>query len=144
MTREEAIDILTRPDEIYQDVDGLIGYTYNPRKRNYEAFQLAIQALEQKSCEDAVSRKAVLDLAETIQTDDFSGNEILDVVEVNDIKALPPVTPTRKKGKWVKAKNGRGGHECNVCQMYAPSYQSGDEYLSKFCPNCGIEIEMEE
>lgn len=47
ITEKEAIDILTSPDEIYQDVDGLVGYTYNPRKRNYEAFQLAVKGLEQ-------------------------------------------------------------------------------------------------
>lgn len=46
ITEKEAIDILTSPDEIYQDVDGLVGYTYNPKKRNYEAFQLAIKGLE--------------------------------------------------------------------------------------------------
>lgn len=48
---------------------------------------------EFKPCEDAVSRKAVLDLVTTIQTDDGSGNEILEVVEADDIKRLPPVTP---------------------------------------------------
>ena len=48
--------------------------------------------------EDCFSRQAVLDLAETIETDDYSGNEILDVVDIEDIKALPPVTPTFPKG----------------------------------------------
>lgn len=48
-------------------------------------------------CDDAISRQAVLDMASTIQTDDSSGNELLDVVEVDDIKALPPVTPQLRK-----------------------------------------------
>jgi len=38
--------------------------------------------LEQESCEDCISRQAVLDMATTIQTDDFSGNEIIEVVDV--------------------------------------------------------------
>ena len=53
---------------------------------------------EQESCEDAISRQAVLELAETIQTDDFSGNEILEVVNIEDVKALPSLTPTQR---WI-------------------------------------------
>ena len=54
-----------------------------------------IQAVERAfTCEDAISRQAVLDLAYTIETDDYSGNEIVDVVEIEDIKQLPPVKPT--------------------------------------------------
>lgn len=51
---------------------------------------------EPLKCDDCISRQAVLDMASTIQTDDGSGNELLEVVEVDDIKALPPVTPQPK------------------------------------------------
>jgi hypothetical protein len=51
--------------------------------------------LEQEPCEDAVSKQAVLDMASVIETDDYSGNEILKVVDVDDIKALPSVTPKK-------------------------------------------------
>ncbi len=51
----------------------------------------------------------------------------------------------QETGHWVKVTNGRGGHECDVCHDYAPSFQSGDEYLSPFCPNCGAKMqEVEE
>jgi len=53
---------------------------------------------EQEHCEDLVSRQAVFDMATTIQTDDYSGNETMEVVDVDDIKALPSVTPTTK---WI-------------------------------------------
>lgn len=89
--------------------------------------------LEQEPCEDAVNRKAVLDKAWDVP---YEGRYI-QVVDVGDIEELPPVTPSHKKGKWVKVTNGRGGHECNICHAYAPSCQNGDEYLSEFCPNCG-------
>lgn len=96
-----------------------------------------IESIKQASCEDCVSRQYIIEKLNrvngTAETD-----KLFEIVE-----NAPPVTPTRKKGKWIKVKNGRGGHECNVCQMYAPSYQSGDEYLSKFCPNCGAEMESE-
>ena len=56
-------------------------------------YKLLMGLLEQQPSDDCVSRQAVLDMATTIQTDDYSGNEILDVVEVDDIKALSPVIP---------------------------------------------------
>ena len=57
--------------------------------------------LEQESCEDAVSRKALLDMAITIQTDDNSGNEIIEVVNIDDVKALPSVRPERSKWTFI-------------------------------------------
>lgn len=47
------------------------------------------------------------------------------------------IQPERKQGKWIPVTNGRGGHECDQCHNYAPSYANGYEYLSKFCPSCG-------
>jgi len=47
---------------------------------------------EQEPYGDTISRQAAIEMATTIKTDDFSGNEILEVVDVDDIKALPPVT----------------------------------------------------
>ena len=50
----------------------------------------------------------------------------------------------RKRGKWIPVTNGRGGHECSMCHMYAPSFLSGDENLSPYCPNCGTEMKGSE
>lgn len=47
---------------------------------------------------------------------------------------------TIKTGHWIEVTNGRGGHECDICHDYAPSYQSGDEYLTIYCPNCGAKM----
>lgn len=47
-----------------------------------------------------------------------------------------------KTGHWIKVTNGRGGHECDICHEYAPSYQSGNEYLTKYCPNCGAKMKV--
>lgn len=49
---------------------------------------------------------------------------------------MDDVRPVRS-GKWIPVTNGRGGSECNLCHAYAPSFQSGAEYKSPFCPNCG-------
>lgn len=59
------------------------------------------------------------------------------------LEQLPSAQPERKTGRWIPVTNGRGGQECNQCHDYAPSYQSGAEYLSNFCPNCGAKMEVE-
>lgn len=47
----------------------------------------------------------------------------------------------RPTGRWVPVTNGRGGHECDQCHNYAPSWATGEERLTKFCPNCGCRME---
>lgn len=51
----------------------------------------------------------------------------------------------RKKGRWkpVPATNGRGGHFCNRCYEYAPSWKTGEEHLTNYCPNCGAYMKGE-
>ena len=58
------------------------------------------------------------------------------------VKAIIRNVPSadRPKGKWIGVTNGRGGHECSNCHEYAPSYMSGDEHLSDFCPHCGAKM----
>lgn len=82
-------------------------------------------------CGDAVSREAVLEVVKNP----------LNIRLNKIIEELPPVTPKPKTGKWIKVTNGRGGHECSLCHEYAPSYQNGDEWLTKYCPDCGAKME---
>lgn len=51
------------------------------------------------------------------------------------IEAVPVV-----HGEWIAVTHSRGGHECSNCHTYAPSYVSGRENLSNFCPNCGADM----
>lgn len=92
-------------------------------------------------CEDAISRKAVLDMATTIQTDDCSGNEVMEVVDVDDIKTLPPVTPTSKKGKWIYSGSydEEGMLYCSCCKH---EIDVSEGYF-KYCPNCGAKMDKE-
>lgn len=61
---------------------------------------------------------------------------------IGEIKATPTALYAEpvKHGKWIPVTNGRGGHECNLCHTYAPSFQSGDEWLTDYCPNCGADM----
>lgn len=53
----------------------------------------------------------------------------------------------KPSGKWINIKDGRGGHlkghECSFCHSYPPLYRNGGEYLSRYCPECGMRMESE-
>jgi len=96
-----------------------------------EDIEQEIKILKQESCNDCISRQAVFEI---IEREEFKGDAI------SEVEKLPPVTPQSKIGRWIKVTNGRGGHECDLCHEYAPSYQSGDEHLTNYCPNCGVKM----
>ena len=93
---------------------------------------------------DLISREQAIDavIAEgrNVFTSEYANAERIiyeaDAVEV--LAMLPSADiPT---GEWIEVTNGRGGHECSECHSYAPSYASGDEHLSDYCPNCGVKM----
>lgn len=92
MTREEAFN---RIDAIIEkhEVDDV--YVTITNFKDYDALRMARELLEQKPCEDAISRQAVLDGIDTYinkaqsigtQDDFYSFAELV-------VKELPPVTP---------------------------------------------------
>jgi hypothetical protein len=56
-----------------------------------------------------------------------------------EIRAIHDGMPQRT-GHWITVTNRRGGHECSLCHVYAPSYKNGDEWLTKYCPKCGCRM----
>ena len=88
--------------------------------------------------QDLISRQAAIDMQYRI--DDSATLSSRDVVNVDDIEDLPSVTPQPKTGHWIEVTNGRGGHECDLCHEYAPSYKDGDERLTKYYPSCGAKM----
>ena len=151
MTREEATAFLQ--GRIY-----LID-KYYPQIEDYrEALVLAIKALEQEPCEDAISRQALYEWLDGWKEKNkyyhpHTKNEIIPICEVVDIiQSLPSVTPQQKTG-----------HNCNkdyadcdqfVCSECGIELQdwhkvvrddeyddiSYQEYAFRFCPSCGCEI----
>lgn len=94
MTNEEAREVINREiDKAIDDETYMTDEIYDALCVASKSIALQILESEPQPCEDAISRQAVLDLATTIETDDYSGNEILEVVEVEAIKNLPSVTP---------------------------------------------------
>ena len=93
-----------------------------------------IKVLEKEPCEDAVSRKAIFEMIEQIQdAGGFIGyNTYLEAFDRVD--NMPPVTPTRKTGKW---KNDGHGHIlCTACNEV-----NVNTWKSKYCPSCGAKME---
>ena len=93
-----------------------------------EAFKMVIKLLEQQSSEDCVSRQAVINL---INEDwKYEGLEL-------SVKELPPVTPTRKQGKWDKGYGFPDGAywKCSCCNELIKV-----RYPMNYCPNCGADM----
>lgn len=107
-----------------------------------QAFDVAIKALEQEPCEDCISREAV----EKITWEESSYIDPINALtEVREkVRALPPVTPQPKVGRWIAEINDYGevmGWHCDKCYE-----DSGFTTTCKwdFCPNCGAKMEVEE
>lgn len=126
MTRKKAIDILQGAIKKPNTKDGYLG----------QAIDMAINALEQEPCEDAISRQVVLDCltANGLKKFDF----ILDARD--KIKNLPSVKPQESKtGHWIRVTD-KAGHlvwECDKCGWQ-------QRYNTNFCPDCGVKMEGED
>lgn len=110
-----------------------------------EAIDMAIKALEQEPCEEAISRQAVMDEIEFTPFDDYS-----DYLMIREkIEALPPVKPQEPKtGHWVKHDASHSMYyDCSLCGCVAPCTETADKILWKmanYCPDCGARMESEE
>ena len=135
MTSEEAIMELKR----------FSGTTQLRLSANFwEALNMAIKALEQEPCEDAVSRRAVLN---TLDSTDKFLDETRTVESYKTLleecyKNLPPVTPARPKGHWIYGYTFPDGQyrKCSVCKELV-KVVAGD---GNFCGHCGAKMESEE
>lgn len=147
MTREEAIRHIG-------DVINIENNSIKPIvifEQEKEALYMAIEALQNLSKpnnglqgSDLISRQDAIDafgLSEKTRKygGDHSGYNTMMLYEIQDV--LESLTSAdRPTGEWIEVTNGRGGHECSECHSYAPSYASGDEHLSDYCPNCGVKM----
>ena len=104
-----------------------------------ECIDYAIKALEQQS-DDCVSKAELMKLyyeyQPTLATNVYEFGEKL--------KALPPVTPTRKVGKWIydKASQNWRCSECNETPK-TMGYVGTADFMAehfRFCNHCGIEM----
>ena len=128
MTNEEAVGNLTHA----------IRWNDMPKK---EALDMAIKALEQQPCEDAISRQAVLDCLTATKLKKF--DFILHIRE--EIKKLPPATPQPKTGRWIKSRDSYGNNHftCPFCEHDIATKYAGT-WEDNYCSNCGARLESED
>ena len=127
MTNEEAAQWLDAIKKYY-----IHGGDEAYDKKRMKAIDKAIQALEQQPSEDCISRKQALDdkgLAVFHRYDDY-------VKMRNYLKALPSVTPQRKRGKWIFREDMGHQYCCSECGCPKPFVN--DYYYKKIigCPYC--------
>ena len=109
---------------------------------------MAIKALEQEPCEDAISRQAAIDafgLSEKTRKygGDHSGYDTMMLYEIqNVLENLPSVQQKPKTGHWIEVideidslGNKTWHHECSICGNEDSGW--GDY---KYCPNCGYRM----
>ena len=92
--------------------------------------------ISQEPCEDVISREALLKMQYRI--DDSATLSARDVVNVEDIKDAPVITPKEKVGHWVLHKESSvfgNIYKCSECNI-----TNGNKFF-KFCPYCGARME---
>ena len=103
------------------------------------------QFKEQEPCEDTVNRQSVLDINfKQIMLTTANPAEMIR----QKVKALPPATPIRKVGEWIKKNNDYfDWYECSECGYGSDGemkYNRLCDVRTKFCPDCGSQNLKEE
>lgn len=105
------------------------------------------QFKEQESCEDVVSREEAIRVLKE-NCSHWDTNVMLIDIATDLLKKLPSVTPTRKKGKWIKQNNDYfDWYECSECGYGSDGemkYNRLCDVRTKFCPDCGSQNLKEE
>lgn len=91
----------------------------------------AIKVLEQKPCEDYVSREAFIELYKEWMHSEYGKTPDDDALAIRAIKALPSVYPVPKIGHWIKQKDGT--YKCSNCKKY-------ELWEGFYCASCGAKM----
>ena len=141
MTREEALYCIKANSVLHSEIceecplygDTGIDHCFE------EALDMAVEALEQDPCNDAISRQAAIDAANKVIERDTSGNN--DVVNAMIawsayIKSLPSVNPQTRTGHWIVHDHGLGCkyYQCSICKGF------DRDKKRKYCKWCGAKM----
>lgn len=111
-----------------------------------EALDMAIQALEQEPCEDAISRQVALETLEKLPHEYKTAIQRKVTWGIEECEAIIASLPTikQKVGKWIRVHYINDGkdtamNKCSNCQEeFGWDIETGISFEDyKFCPNCG-------
>ena len=127
----KALEQNTVPQETYDS-------EYLARKQaEYELWKIK----EQQPSDGCVSRAEVFEIMGNLMSIPYDFDRPInkdDVSEsMDEIRALTPITPTRKQGKWDKGYGFPDGAywKCSCCNELIKV-----RYPMNYCPNCGAEM----
>ena len=124
----KRIDEFSRKDNVIYPEE-IIGKKYG------EAIDMAMKALEQEPCEDAISRQAVLN--KILKFSATAGRSVSVKGLWTEVNDLPSVTPRQKTGHWIRVDKDKC--KCDQCEVvsFIAMYPNGD---INYCPNCGAKM----
>ena len=103
-------------------------------KHDEELIKDTVASIWGEPCEDCISREDAISEAYEIPDTKYEHHY---VVDVDDLRNMPSVTPQPKRGKWIE-KTGEGFDawaECSECGCVNPFE---DDF--NYCPNCGADM----
>ena len=116
---------------------------YQATLKEKEFYDMAIKALEQEPCEDAISRQTVInalcDGCELFKNGEQTCRSKCE--EYHFLATLPSVTPQPKTGHWIDKFGGE--YRCSCCREIISidteiDFPNGITY--KYCPRCGCRM----
>lgn len=143
MTREEAVNWLRYDIDMmkFDPVTGEDAYLNDEARKVIEAEEMAIKALAQPECEDAISRAAILAMIEVIADCAANGHGFDYPKWKKYVESLSSVTPKPKTGRWISEvedwRNQITWVKCSEC-----GFDSSVSY--SYCPSCGAKMEESE
>lgn len=140
MTREEAIEVLAMFLHKQCDLERT-EFAYDANTV-WHAVYMASNALEQESCDDAVSRQVVKEQMLKY------GFHAPDMTVTEFVEDLPPVLPKREQGEWIEQSSNKEQGErehiwwkCSQCgQVIFSETERDRKEFHAFCSKCGAEM----
>ena len=155
MTREGAVKILRKEIECLSHekckdcvLEAVCDPIKTPCNSEYiEIYEIAIQALEQEPCENAIKKEDVLDAISRIGLHKSGTREVQAVAEcLRAVEALTPVNPQPKTGHWIRwyEQKDFGLYIENIphckCSECGKEYDPHSSQFIKYCNECGARM----